>query len=166
MTSLIHIDRFRFASDWTLGKILIDNQLDGYVVEDEIRKVKVKGETAIWEGTYPLGKRFSPKFSKSFYWNGQNLITENEFKQLPLASIKHYKPHELIWIQNVPGFEYILIHWGNTDDDSEGCLIVGSKIGIIKGQEGVTNSRIYYKKFYEKVFPKITESSTITIINK
>lgn len=149
----IKLTRSKFDKDWTIGKLFIDGILDGYVVEDEIRKVKVKGETAIPNGVYKLGSRFSPKFSDSFYWNGKNLISKSEFTDLKLKG--NYKPHELIWLLDVPNFQFILIHWGNTDLDSDGCLIVGSKIGIIKGREGVLNSRVYYRNFYEKVFPNL-----------
>ena len=31
----------------------------------------------------------------------------------------------MLWLQDVPGFEYILIHQGNTDEHTSGCLIVG-----------------------------------------
>ena len=31
----------------------------------------------------------------------------------------------LPWVQDVPGFEYILIHTGNTDEHTSGCLLVG-----------------------------------------
>ena len=156
----LEIKSNKFNKDWTISKLFIDGVLDGYVVEDEIRAKKVKGETAIWGGVYKLASRFSPKFSNHFYWNGKSLISKSEYQELKDKS--NYKPHELIWILDVKEFEFILIHWGNTDLDSDGCLIVGSKIGIIKGREGVLNSRLYYKKFYEKVFPNL-KGSTIKI---
>ena len=31
----------------------------------------------------------------------------------------------MLWVRDVPGFEYILIHTGNTDEHTSGCLIVG-----------------------------------------
>jgi Family of unknown function (DUF5675) len=162
----IQINRFKADKDWTLGRLSIDGVLDGYVVEDELRSKKVKGETAIWSGTYPLASRFSPKFSNEFYWNGKILISKSEFNDLHPTIKIGFKPHELIWIKGIRDFEYVLIHWGNTDLDSDGCLIIGSKIGIIKGREGVLNSRNYYKKFYQKVFPLLNEDSKIIITNQ
>lgn len=61
----------------------------------------------------------------------------------------------MIWVQNVPGFEFILIHWGNTVSDTEGCLIIGDKIGIINQKDAVLNSRVTYLKFYAKTINQI-----------
>lgn len=153
--SLIKLERFKFSPDWTLGRLLINGKLDGFTVEDEIRNVKIHGETAIPAGSYPLKLRQSPKFSGTFLWSesAQKLIEAKDLASFP--AIKDFKPHDLIWLDPVPGFQFVLMHWGNTDLDTEGCLIVGSAIGVVKGREGVVSSRVYYKKFYEKVYPLI-----------
>lgn len=155
MDSLIKVNRFVFKPDWTIGKVLVNNILDGYSVEDELRDVKIKGETAVDNGTYPLSTRQSPKFSASFLWS-DSLKKLIEAKEKPkYISTTDWKPHDLIWIKDTPRHELCLIHWGNTDDDTEGCLVVGGSMGVINGQEGVTGSKIYYKKLYEKVYPTI-----------
>lgn len=150
--------RYRFGADFTLGQLLVSGKIDGYVIEDEIRHVKVKGETAINYGIYDLDIRQSPKFSKSFLWSdSRGLLVK------PSQKYKHYndgqpddwRPHDLIWLKNVPNFEYVLLHWGNTDDDTEGCLIVGSKTGILKGQEAVLDSQKYYQHLYPRIYPLI-----------
>lgn len=117
------VERFLFEKDCTVGRLYIDGVMKCFTMEDEMRAVKVKGETAIPYGTYELGMRYSPKFSPKF-------------------------SHEMLWVKNVPNFEYVLIHWGNTDDDTDGCLLLGDKIGIIKGQTAVLNSINTYKEIY------------------
>lgn len=155
MNPLLDILRFKFNPDWTISKVLLNNMLDGYAVEDEIREVKVKGETAVDYGTYPLAVRHSPKFSSSFYWSDslKKLIEPKEKVNYPNTA--DWRFHELIWIKDTPRHEYCLIHWGNTDDHTDGCLIVGSSIGMIGSQEGVLNSREYYKKLYAKIYPLV-----------
>ncbi len=165
MNSIIKVSRYNFKPDWTIGKLLLLDkngiyQLDGYTVEDEFRVVKVKGETSVPLGTYELGFRQSPKFSASFLYSESlnKLIEPSELRLFP--TVKDFKSHDLIWVKNIPNFEYVLIHWGNTDDDTDGCLIVGSALGIINGQEGVINSKKYYKELYCKVIKKIKAGNT------
>lgn len=121
----IIVERFDSGSDDTLGRLYIDGKLCCFTIEDEKREVKVKGETRIPEGTYKVGKRYSPHFSPK-------------------------TGHDMLWVKDVPGFQYILIHTGNTDDDSEGCLIVGSKIN--------GRSVIESKKAYDKIYPIISSA--------
>ncbi len=157
--NILQVERYNLKSDWTLGKLSVFNKIDGFTVEDEVRAIKLHGETAIPYGVYPLGYRQSPKFSSSFlYSDSVNKLIEPKDKS-KYPNIKDWRNHDLIWVQNVPGFQYILIHWGNTDDDTEGCLIVGSKIGIINGQEGVLSSRVYYKNLYPRIYPIIKQGN-------
>jgi hypothetical protein len=155
MKDLIKVLRFKFAKDWTISKYLVDNVLFGFGVEDELRTVKVKGETAIGAGRYVLGLRQSPRFSNSYYWSDslKKLISKKDFDLLKQKG--DYRTHDLIWITGVTTHEFVLIHWGNTDDDTDGCYIVGSAIGIVNGQEGVTGSRANYVKLYQRVYPLI-----------
>lgn len=156
---LIKVQRYPSKKDWMLSRHLVNGQIFGFGVEDEIRAIKVKGETAIPFGTYKLSLRQSPKFSDSFYWNGSKLIEKKDY--LKLTNKAGWIKHDLIWVTNVPGFEYVLIHWGNSDLDTDGCYIVGSGIGVINGREGVVNSRKHYIKLYEKVYPLIKQGGQL-----
>jgi len=170
--ALLKTKRFDFHADWTLSKLFINDVLDGFIVEDEIRAVKVHGETAIDAGTYPLGFRYSPKFSASFlYSDKQNILIENKEKSLPkYAHIKDWREHDLIWVMNIPRHKYVLIHWGNSDEATDGCLIVGKTIGPVKGEKtgknkmGVQQSRAYYKALYCKIFKLIEKGGQQIII--
>lgn len=128
--ALITVKRFIHHPDCEIGRVYINDELFCFSIEDAFRTTKIPGETCIPYGNYPLGTRWSPHFSKSYN-------------------------HEMIWVKNVPGFEYILIHWGNTISDTEGCLIIGDKIGIINQKDAVLNSRATYLKFYNKVIGPI-----------
>lgn len=153
--SLLKVLRYNLKPDWTLGKLLVLDKQEGFTIEDEIRGIKVKGETAVPYGKYLLGYRQSPKFSSSFLYSPSlNVLIEPKEQRL-YPTVKDFKPHNLIWIKDIPNFEYVLLHWGNTDDDTEGCLIVGSSIGVIKGQEAVLGSKVFYKQLYPKIYPSI-----------
>lgn len=73
-----------------------DRGLDDKMTEAEILKKKVKGQTAIPSGVYPVYITWSPKYKKP----------------MPL-------------IENVKGYSGIRIHSGNSAKDTEGCLLVG-----------------------------------------
>lgn len=110
----------------TLSKVYIDGEMFSYGLEDPIRDKKVYAETAIPNGSYDVGLRHSPKFSGKFN-------------------------HDMLWVKDVPGYEYILIHWGNTVKDTAGCLLLGNRLGVVSGQIAVLNSQNTYQEFYKKV---------------
>lgn len=118
----------------TIGELMIDGTYACLILEDEPREVKVHGETRIPAGRYRITLRTEGKFHEAYS------------KRFPEMH------HGMLWIRDVPGFEYILIHCGNTDKDTEGCLITGSAIGT---NNSVTGSTIAYKKTYPIITKEI-----------
>ena len=131
----LQVLRFSSESDSTNGLLL--DVTDGvnflaYTLEDEYRKHKRSKETRIPAGTYEIKLRneggFHQRYSKKY------------------SSIHRGMLH----IIDVPGFEYILIHVGNSDEHTAGCLLVGdsqennqiNKNGFI-GSSGNAYKRIY-----------------------
>ena len=105
---ILTLDRKYKLPTYTIGKLYIDGEYFCDTLEDkdrgltdgmtvsEISKIKIKKETAIPTGTYKVTITYSNRFKKN----------------MPL-------------INNVKGFEGIRIHSGNTDKDTEGCILVG-----------------------------------------
>lgn len=164
----LSIKRFDLAKNYTYGVFYEDDSMQGFTIEDEVRNLKIKGLTAIPFGKYSLETRFSPKFSHRFYWNSKlnKLLFFKDYNALPKAQKADYVPHELFWIKNVPSFEYILIHWGNTANDTDGCIIIGDKMGKINNTPAVINSIRFYKDFYERQFPKFEHGKSFITIYK
>ncbi len=174
MVDLITVERYDFAKDWTVGRLLLRDARFGFVMEDEIRVKKIRGETAIPFGRFRLGHRHSPKFSKWFLWSekAQTLIpnpkTNRKYRETAakkvvydrlLAMFDDWEEHRLIWILDVPDFEFVLIHWGNTDRETDGCLLVGSVLGMIEGREAVLHSLAHYMDLYPKIFPLVKKGN-------
>ena len=70
---------------------------------------------------------------------------------------KYPKIHKgMLWLKDVPNFEYILIHCGNTNTDTAGCLLLG---------DSQKNNKVYPNGFvgssskaYERIYPLIAEA--------
>lgn len=50
-------------------------------------------------------------------------------------------------VTNVPGRTAILFHAGNIEDDSLGCILLGSSLGSLKGKLGVMSSSNTFNRF-------------------
>lgn len=156
---LIRVELFAKKADCTFSKVYVRDKFFCYSIEDEIRDKKVHGETAIPEGVYKLALRQSPKFSSKFLSDSVGNLYEKDV--LPHSELIGKKEHDLIWVKDVPNFNFILIHWGNFDTDTEGCLIVGDRIGTTfntkknKIDDSVLNSKVCYKRFYKEVYKEI-----------
>lgn len=140
-------------SDYTIGILLINNKKFCEVIEDkdrglkdsmtseQIKLIKKPNMTAIPTGTYNVTLDvFSSKF----------------------GNIPFYKKvcnGKLPRLLNVKGFEGILIHCGNTQLDTSGCLIVGEN--KVKGK--VINSKITFEKLYN-ILKNSKDKITIKII--
>ena len=123
----ILLKRIAKKETYTIGKLYIDNVYFCDTIEDkdrglnqdmpinDIKKKKVYGETAIPTGTYSLIIDYSNRFKR-----------------------------RMAHILNVPGYEGIRIHTGNTAKDSLGCIIVGKNKVVGK----VVESKITYDKLF------------------
>lgn len=130
------LKRIAAKTDYTIGRLYVnqrlfcdtlentDRGLDQTMPLDELLQRKVYGKTAIPTGIYKItmGHK-SPKFSKIEYYR--------DF-------CAGYMPRLL----NVPGFEGVLIHRGNREDATEGCILVGDNTS--KG--GLSNSKGQWEK--------------------
>ena len=71
----------------------------------------------------------------------------------------------MLWVRNVPGFEYILIHTGNTDEHTAGCLLLGDSQQVNFGDSNgfVGSSVNAYKRVYPRIAEKLHNDFDVTI---
>lgn len=117
----LKLKRIFRGDKYTIGHLYIDGDyycdtledtdrgLSSDMSEEEIKRIKVYGKTAIPSGRYKVEVTYSPKF-------------------------KRYLPILL----GVKGYTGIRCHYGNTPEDTLGCVLVG--FNKVKGQ--VINSRV------------------------
>ena len=121
-----------------------------YTLEDEWRPLeqKVMGETRIPAGTYKITLRTVGGFHKRY---------EDRYGDMHKG---------MLWVRNVPGFEYILIHSGNTDEHTAGCLLVGDsqyENTVSKPDGFIGASRTAYERIYKPIAKALTSGKNVTI---
>jgi hypothetical protein len=129
----LQVKRNQCRTICTLGQLFIDGVFECYTLEDQVRPMeehKVFGLTAIPYGLYDVDVTYSPHFER----------------ELPL-------------LKNVPGFEGVRIHPGNTASDTEGCLLLGSEIV----GDTITHSRVAFESAYAKIKVAHDNGEKITI---
>ena len=143
----LQVVRTQLGKDATNGLLFIDGLFECYTLEDQYQAVKVMHETCIPEVTYSIKLWTVGGFDKRY-------------------KAKYPELHRgMLWIQDVPGFEYILIHQGNTDEHTSGCLIVGdSQQDLDVNFNGMVGSSANaYKKLYPKVSAQLLAGNEVTI---
>lgn len=141
----IDIARYNSKDDYTDGMLFINGLFQCFTLEDEDRTVKVYGETRIPNGRYKVELRTVGGFHQRYL----NRYGSNFHKGM-------------LWVKDVPNFEYILIHLGNDDDDTAGCLLVGM-IQNADEQGFVGSSSIAYKKIYPIIRDAILSGEEVWI---
>ncbi|MEG2228457.1 MAG: DUF5675 family protein [Odoribacter sp.] len=131
-----------FAPDYTIGTLSIDGARFCDTLEDKNRdsnkdgdlndpgECKIYGETAIPFGVYPVTVTISPKFGR-----------------------------ELPRLHNVPDFDGVLIHRGNTAADSAGCILLGEN----KAKGKVINSTPYEIELTKRIKEAIRRGELVII---
>ena len=144
--------RFSSQKDSTNGLLFQKTESFGlqflcYTLEDEQRALKVKGETRIPAGIYDIQFRkeggFHNKYSKRFTDIHKGMLQ----------------------VMDVPNFDYILLHCGNTDEHSSGCLLLGDsqENNVIIKDGFIGKSTNAYKRVYPLIAKELELGNKVTI---
>lgn len=122
----------------TIGELKV-NDIKVFTMEDDYDRQKVYGHTRIPARKYELKLRTWGKFHERYA------------KRFP-------EMHKgMIWLHDVPNYKYVLIHCGNTPEDTAGCILVGSSI---ISEDFISGSVIAYKKIYPIISDAILKERT------
>lgn len=128
----LQLIREQYKPDSTVGRLLVDGTFECFTLEDGIRTNKVHGRTAIPPGSYRVTVTPSPRFKK-----------------------------DLPRLHDVPNFQGVLIHPGNTSADTEGCILVGAQWQ--KGAEAIGQSRVAFGALFAKIQDALSRGDSVKI---
>ncbi|MEM6344709.1 MAG: DUF5675 family protein, partial [Bacteroidota bacterium] len=139
-TLKIELQRYSFGQHDILGKLFINDTLQCFTLEDEYRDQKVRGETAIPAGNYQLRLRTEGGRHPSY------------------LRIYPDMQRGMLWLQDVPGFEFIYLLKGNHDAHTSGEILIGDQVDLTLANDLEVKRRILGSdKAYRKVYPLIAE---------
>lgn len=132
----IDLIRYNSTNNYTDGMLMVDGKFKCFTIEDEGRTKKMYGETRIPNGLYDVTfrkeGRFHNKYKNKFDFHKGMLLISNA-------------PDSKLITKNME-FQYILIHIGNTDKDTAGCILVGQQANAESNM--ISQSTAAYKEFY------------------
>jgi hypothetical protein len=127
----IVIERFSDDGKATLGTLWLDGKFECFTVEDTYRGTKVRGKTRVPAGHYDVKLRDEGGMTKRY---------ADKFPGLHKG---------MLWLQGVPGFEWVYLHIGNKPEHSEGCILCTSTADKDLGAGGRSSDA--YATLYAKV---------------
>jgi hypothetical protein len=142
----MHISLHRLQHDelGTIGHIKINGKPMVFSLEDAPREEKIPGKTSIPKGTYNLKLRTDSPMSRRY--------------------ANKYDFHKgMLWLQDVPDYEWVYIHVGNDEDDTEGCILVGMTANLNTNEKVIGQSVNAYKKIYPQIADAILSGEEVLI---
>ena len=143
----IEVLRYNHDKESTSSIISIDGRFFCFGLEDQRQREKVKGETRIPEGVYSVDFRkedtpLTLKYRDKGEWFDYHLE-----------------------VKNVPNFQYVYIHIGNSDKDTDGCLLVADRAWNDPKDYNAyqVSSTPAFKRLYWKVGQALKRGEDVTI---
>lgn len=151
----MRLDVFRFGDngDTTGGVFMINGIFKCMTIEDQEQKgEKVMHETRIPNGTYKVKLRSEGGFHKRY---------AEKYPDIHKGMLCIHNAPDWKIEQDGKTFQYILIHVGNTDDHTSGCLLLNYGFD---GKNFVgSNSGNAYKEIYPEIAAACEAGEEVTI---
>lgn len=142
----LELIRYGFGGDSTLGRLSVDEEFACFSLEDQRQPVKVKGETCIPAGRYEIKLRTAGALHEKY---------KHRFPELHRG---------MLWLQDVPEFQWVYIHIGNTDDETEGCPLVGRvPVCLPNGEFQLLQSTPAYLDLYARILRRMSADERVWI---
>jgi len=147
----ITLVRFMHDKETTLGLLYLEGRFMCYTLEDTYKAVKVKKETRIPAGIYPIDFHISAPPTR---------LTQ---KYRNRKSLKGIFTHHLE-VKNVPDFNNVYLHIGNDHGDTDGCILMANGISADTLHKSIVSSEKAYISFYQKIRKRLEQGEKVRII--
>ncbi len=143
------VRRSSTGDESTLGEMhrtdYVGPQFRGYTMEDQPNEPKVKGETRIPAGRYQIKLReeggMHGRYSKKFDWH-----------------------RGMLWLQDVPDFTWVYLHYGNYEKDTDGCILVGDGAQSNVIEDGMVQSSVAcYTRIAKEIYAAMDAGEEVWI---
>ena len=142
----LKLQRFSDNGESTLGLMYAENNFACYTLEDTFRKEKIDGETRIDAGLYEIVLTSDGRMHDRYI---------GKFGDIHKGMLR---------LKDVPNFEGVLIHIGNTIKDTSGCILVASSCNNNNAEDGfVGGSTKAYKYLYAIVLADLLNGRKVFI---
>jgi hypothetical protein len=142
----ISVHRLKEDQNSTIGFMKIDGEPMYFTLEDDYDEVKKHGSTCIPKGTYHINLRDEGGMTKKY---------EKKFGADFHKGMLH--------LQDVPNYEWVYIHMGNTHKHTEGCILVGVTGDLSRGKKKVGRSEDAYRQIYPLIRDAILSGEEVVI---
>lgn len=146
----VQLQRYMSNTETTIGGFYIECESECFILEDEYRSKKKWGDTRIPSGSYEIKLRCEGGHYERYLKKYSDVHKTPEHGMLCITNADNWK-----LINKGLEFQYILIHVGNDDGDTAGCLLTGKSANHtnhFKGKSArVTDSTNSYKQLYKKL---------------
>lgn len=139
--------RFLSQKDFTYSIMMMDGEPAAFILEDEKRAIKIRGETRIPASTYAIKYRdvmtpMTERYRNRFTWFSWHLQ-----------------------LMNVTGFSWVYMHIGNTDEDTDACLLLGDICDLTPPTPDgfIGESTPCFKRNYLKICKELDANNPVSI---
>ena len=144
----LYVRRISTGDQSTIGtmyEMQPDLEFLAFTMEDQPNEPKIKGETRIPAGRYKIELRteggMHGRYSKKFSWH-----------------------RGMLWLQDVPDFTWVYIHYGNYEKDTDGCILVGDGAQSNALEDGMVMSSVSaYTRIYERIMQAMDAGEEVWI---
>ena len=142
----LHLIRISTGKESTTGVLHINGEFVCFTLEDTKRNKKLHGETRMPDGLFKITLR-------------------NEGGMTQKYATRYGAMHRgMLWLKDVPDFQWIYIHTGNKRGHTEGCILVGDSLNNNRISDGfVGKSRDAYRRVYPIIAKAIESNEEVSI---